>query len=115
MLSRRSQFVDSPKQHAHEGSSDGADASPDRVGGADGDALYSGAQEPEAGKAGGVHQDGGEEAAHPVGVFHRSGPHDLEHAGDEQINPRRHVALPRNVVAKGDDCSGEIVRGLLGR
>lgn len=42
-----------------------------------------------------LYQDGGEEAAHAVGILHRSGPHDLEYPSDEQINPRRHCARSR--------------------
>jgi len=74
-------------EHADEGGACCADASPDGVGGAEGDGAEGEGEEGEAGGHGGEGGGANERFGEAVGEFEADGPADFEDAGDDEVGP----------------------------
>ena len=75
------------EEQAEDGGADGADAGPDRVGGADGQGLHRPAEQNHAGDQRHAGERGGDRPGEALGVLQADGPADLEQAGHEQDDP----------------------------
>lgn len=86
------------EDHADEHGTEGADAGPDRVGGAHGECLHDVREQPEAHEHAGDGEEAVEVHGETVGELHAGCPKDFTDAGDEETEPSHIVSsfLPRS-------------------